>query len=70
MSLGKPDAGKPPVRFDEGRSKTVMALCLSIRPLRLLYSKLVLSSQWVSSLKTTPGNVKLHMSSGRAGGFP
>ena len=24
MTLGKPDAGKPPVRFDEGRSKTVI----------------------------------------------
>jgi tryptophan synthase alpha chain len=25
-TLGKPDAGKPPVRFDEGRSKTVFGL--------------------------------------------
>jgi hypothetical protein len=24
MALGKPDAGKPPVRFDEGRSRTVI----------------------------------------------
>ena len=38
MALGEPDAGKPPVRFDEGRSETVIGLCLSIRPLRLLYS--------------------------------
>ncbi len=37
MALGEPDAGKPPVRFDEGRSETVIGLCLSIRPLRLLY---------------------------------
>ena len=36
-ALGKPDAGKPPVRFDEGRSQTVIGLCLSIRRLRLLY---------------------------------
>jgi hypothetical protein len=26
MAFGKPDAGKPPVRFDEGRSKTVIGL--------------------------------------------
>jgi len=26
MTLGKPDAGKPPVRFDEGRSVTVFGL--------------------------------------------
>src|SRR5437016_4877997 len=26
MALGKPDAGKPPVRFDEGRSETVIGL--------------------------------------------
>ena len=38
MALGELDAGKPPVQFDEGRSETVIGLCLSIRPLRLLYS--------------------------------
>src|ERR1035437_653275 len=26
MAFGKPDAGKPPVRFDEGRSETVIGL--------------------------------------------
>jgi hypothetical protein len=26
MALGKPDAGKPLVRFDEGRSRTVIGL--------------------------------------------
>jgi len=26
MTFGKPDAGKPPVRFDEGRSETVIGL--------------------------------------------
>ena len=26
MTLGEPDAGKPPVRFDEGRSQTVIGL--------------------------------------------
>jgi hypothetical protein len=26
MAFGKPDAGKPPVRFDEGRSVTVFGL--------------------------------------------
>ena len=26
MALGEPDAGKPPVRFDEGRSQTVIGL--------------------------------------------
>jgi hypothetical protein len=26
MTLGKPDAGKPLVRFDEGRSKTVIGI--------------------------------------------
>jgi len=38
MTLGKPDAGKPPVRFDEGRSETVIGpSASSTRPLRLLY---------------------------------
>jgi|GEM_PF-1705155 len=37
MTLGKPDAGKPPVRFDEGRSETVFGLVPLNRPLRLLY---------------------------------
>ena len=37
LELGKPDAGKPPVRFDEGRSETVIGLCLSTRRSRLLY---------------------------------
>jgi len=26
MTFGEPDAGKPPVRFDEGRSQTVIGL--------------------------------------------
>jgi len=37
MAIGEPDAGKPPVRFDEGRSATVIGSGLSTRPLRLLY---------------------------------
>src|ERR1700751_2461890 len=35
--LGKPDAGNPPVRFDEGRKTDGHWLCLSIRRFRLLY---------------------------------
>ena len=36
---GKPDAGKPPVRFDEGRSKTVIGLQASQSiASRLLYT--------------------------------
>src|SRR5439155_9304346 len=31
MELGKPDAGKPPVRFDEGREADGHWLCLSFR---------------------------------------
>ena len=38
MAFGKPDAVKPPVRFDEGRSETVIGQrASSNRPLRLLY---------------------------------
>jgi hypothetical protein len=37
MILGEPDAVKPPVRFDEGWSVTVIGIGLSIRSLRLLY---------------------------------
>ena len=38
MIPGELDAGKPPVRFDEGRNVTVIGLGLSTRPFRLLYS--------------------------------
>ncbi len=57
MALGEPDAGKPPVRFDEGRSETVIGLCLSIRPLRLLYSfsKSVAVVLNLSAVHTAPG---------------
>lgn len=37
MVLGEPDAGKLPVRFDEGRNVTVIGFGLSSRPFRLLY---------------------------------
>ena len=41
MSLGKPDAGKPPVRFDEERSEsagpTIAVGSTRLLPLRLLY---------------------------------
>jgi len=37
MALGKPDAGKPPVRFDEGRSATVIGL-VPLQPVRSAYS--------------------------------
>ena len=37
MIPGEPDAGKPPVRFDEGRNATVIGHGHSIRPFRLLY---------------------------------
>ena len=37
MIPGEPDAGKPHVRFDEGRNATVIGHGLSIRPFRLLY---------------------------------
>ena len=37
MTLGKPDAGKPPVRFDEGRSETVIGR-VPLQPVRSAYS--------------------------------
>ena len=37
MTFGKPDAGKPPVRFDEGRSDTVIGL-VPLQPVRSAYS--------------------------------
>jgi hypothetical protein len=37
MTLGKPDAGKPLVRFDEGRSETVIGL-VPLQPVRSAYS--------------------------------
>ena len=37
MVLGEPDAGIPPVQFDEGRNETVIDFGLSSRPFRLLY---------------------------------
>ena len=37
MALGKPDAGKPPVRFDEGRSQTVIGL-VPLQPVGSAYS--------------------------------
>jgi len=42
MILGEPDAGKPPVRFDEGRSQTVIGRG---------------ASQPVDSAYSTPGRV-------------
>ena len=40
MTLGKPDAGKPLVRFDEGRSETVIGL-VPPQPVRSAYSTFV-----------------------------
>ena len=37
MAFGKPDAGKPLVRFDEGRSETVIGL-VPLQPVRSAYS--------------------------------
>jgi len=37
MTLGKPDAVKPPVRFDEGRSETVIGL-VPLQPVSSAYS--------------------------------
>ena len=43
MAFGKPDAGKPPVRFDEGRSETVIGL-VPLQPVRSAYSTHTLSA--------------------------
>ena len=52
MALGKPDAGKPPVRFDEGRSQTVIGpRASSTRRLRLLYSSVRVRAKRAGDLR-------------------
>ena len=65
MTFGKPDAGKPPVRFDEGRSETVIGL-VPLQPVRSAYSTLgdtVMETNETFLVKlTSPANATLAIS--------
>ena len=70
-ALGKPDAGKPLVRFDEGRSETVIGL-VPLQPVRSAYStynnalqRQSLNLSGLASLANSPYGVGYGYTAGR-----